>query len=155
MSQYDEVDIALDPFPYGGGLTSCEAFWMGVPVVTLPGDKAASRLVLGAFYDLGLRDCVANSKQEYVERAGALARDPAQLISLRYSLRARMAGSPLCDGKRFAAALEWAFQQMWRRWCSGENPATLDVPNELCPAVIEGRKLAIWHGRVADDAGGV
>ena len=73
MAQYGEIDIALDTFPYSGGLTTCEAFWMGVPVVTFTGDRAASRHLLGAFYDLGLSDCVANSAREYVERASALA----------------------------------------------------------------------------------
>ena len=72
MAQYGEVDVALDPFPFSGGLTTCEAFWMGVPVVTLPSDRAASRHVLGAFYDLGLSDCVARSASDYLERAKAL-----------------------------------------------------------------------------------
>ena len=130
MAQYEQVDIALDPFPYSGGLTSCEAFWMGVPVVTLPGDRAASRHILGSFDYLGLSDCVASSPQHYVERAKALASDPARLTSLRRTLRARMAASPLCDGKRFAAALEWAFDQMWRRWRFGQNPTPFDVPRE-------------------------
>ena len=76
MAQYGEVDVALDPFPFSGGLTTCEAFWMGVPVVTVPGDRAASRHVLGAFYDLGLSDCVARSASDYLERAKALVRDP-------------------------------------------------------------------------------
>ena len=128
MAQYGEVDVALDSFPFSGGLTTCEAFWMGVPVVTVPGDRAASRHVLGAFYDLGLSDCVARSASDYLERAKALARDPTRLISLRKSLRPRMAASPLCDGKRFAAALEWSFDRMWRRWCRGQNPAPFDVP---------------------------
>ena len=128
MAQYGEIDIALDTFPYSGGLTTCEAFWMGVPVVTFTGDRAASRHLLGAFYDLGLSDCVANSAREYVERASALAQDPVRLSSLRSSLRARMAASPLGDGKRFTPALERGYQVMWERWCCGQNPAPFDVP---------------------------
>jgi protein O-GlcNAc transferase len=127
MAQYGEVDIALDPFPFSGGLTTCEALWMGVPVVTVPGDRAASRHVLGAFYDLGLSDCVASSATDYLERAKALARDPARLTSLRHSLRERMAASPLCDGKRFAATLERAYEIMWGGWCRGQNPAPFEV----------------------------
>ena len=132
MAQYGAVDIALDPFPFSGCTTTCEAFWMGVPVVTLPGVRAASRHVLGAFYDLGLSDCVAKSAGDYVERARALASDSARLISLRHSLRPRMAALPLCDGTRFAAALEWSFDRMWWRWCRGQNPAPFDVPPEPC-----------------------
>jgi protein O-GlcNAc transferase len=128
LAQYGEVDIALDTFPYGGGFTTCEAFWMGVPVVTFSGDRAASRHVLGAFHDLGLSDCVANSAPEYVERATALARDPARLSSLRRSLRTRMAASPLADGKRFTPALERAYEIMWERWHRGQSPAPFDVP---------------------------
>ncbi len=101
---------------------------MGVPVVTFTGDRAASRHVLGAFYDLGLSDCVANSADEYVERASALARDPARLSALRRSLRTRMAASPLADGKRFTPALERAYEVMWERWRSGQNPAPFDIP---------------------------
>lgn len=152
MAQYGEIDIALDPFPYSGGLTSCEAFWMGVPVVTLPGDLAASRHVLGYFDLLGLGDCVASSPRDYVDRAAALAADPDRLTLLRRALRTRMMASPLCDGKRFAPALEWAFRQMWRRWCCGESPAAFDVPTELCPGVLEDEQLATWPGRSADDA---
>jgi protein O-GlcNAc transferase len=129
MAQYGEIDIALDTFPYSGGLTTCEAFWMGVPVVTFTGDRAASRHVLGAFYDLGLSDCVANSAREYVERASALAHDPARLISLRRSLRKRMASSPLGDGKRFTPALERAYEVMWERWRRGQKPVPFDIPH--------------------------
>jgi protein O-GlcNAc transferase len=134
LTQYGEVDIALDTFPYGGGFTTCEAFWMGVPVVTLTGDRAASRHVLGAFYDLGLSDCVANSAREYVERASALARDPARLSSLRRSLRTSMAASPLADGRRFTPALELAYRLMWERWRRGESPAPLDIPESYAIA---------------------
>jgi len=129
MAQYGEVDIALDPFPFSGGLTTCEAFWMGVPVITFPGDRVASRHILNSFENLGLSDCVADSAQDYVERASALASNPARLLSLRHSLRPRMAASPLCDGTRFAAALEWSFDRMWRSWCRGQKPAPFDVPH--------------------------
>jgi predicted O-linked N-acetylglucosamine transferase (SPINDLY family) len=155
MAQYGEVDIALDPFPFSGALTSCEAFWMGVPVVTLPGDRAASRQVQGYFEHLGLSDCVASSATDYLERATALARDPARLISLRRSLRARMAASPLCDGKRFAAALEWSFDRMWGRWCGGQNPAPFDICAEPCAASIkdERRSYPVEKFRQGDGRG--
>jgi protein O-GlcNAc transferase len=128
IAQYGEVDIALDPFPFSGCTTTCESFWMGIPVVTFPGEKSASRHVLGSFDYLGLGDCIARSAQDYVERASALASNPARLTSLRHSLRERMAASPLCDGTRFAAALECAYEIMWGRWCCGQNPVPFDVP---------------------------
>ncbi len=154
MAQYGEVDIALDPFPFSGCLTTCEAFWMGVPVVTLPGDRAASRHVLGAFYDLGLNDCVASSASDYLKRATALAHDPARLISLRHSLRARMAASPLCDGKRFAAALEWGFGEMWRRWCSGQKPAPFDIPPAPGAAAVKVEWPSGWPTHLVNCFGG-
>ena len=128
MAQYGEIDVALDPIPYNGGLTSCEAFWMGVPVVTFPGDRPASRHILGYFNLLGLSDCVARSPHDYVERAAALAADPNRLTLLRRTLRTRMTASPLCNGKLFTPALEGAFQHMWRRWCGGRPAAPFDIP---------------------------
>jgi protein O-GlcNAc transferase len=131
LARYNEVDIALDPFPYSGCTTTYEAFWMGVPVVTFPGDRSASRQVLQCFDYTGLGDCVARSPRDYVERARALARDPTRLTALRLGIRALLAESPLCDGKRFAAALEWAYQEMWRRWCWNRPPTSFDIPPQM------------------------
>ncbi len=128
MTKYGEIDIALDPFPYSGGTTSCEALWMGVPVVTLPGDRSASRHILGYFDLLGLDHCVARSPSDYVERAAALAADPGRLALLRRILRGRMMASPLCDASFVRSALEWAYKEMWRRWCCGQPAASFDVP---------------------------
>ena len=122
LEQYGEIDVALDPFPFGGGLTSCEALWMGVPVVTWPSDRPASRQTAGFLDNIGLRQCIASSATDYVARATALASDRRGLAELRHSLRARMAASPLCDGPRFARTLEAAFREMWRRWRSDRPP---------------------------------
>jgi protein O-GlcNAc transferase len=127
LEQYGEIDVALDPFPFGGGLTSCEALWMGVPVVTLPGDRPASRQTAGFLDNIGLRECLASSPSDYVARATATASNPRRLAELRHTLRARMAASSLCDGPRFARSLETAFQGMWRRWRSGGPPGGFDV----------------------------
>jgi predicted O-linked N-acetylglucosamine transferase (SPINDLY family) len=127
LAQYGAIDIALDPFPFGGGLTSCEALWMGVPVVTLPGDRPASRQSVGFLDHVGLNDCVARSPAEYVECAAALAADSARLTALRRSLRSRMTASPLCNGALFTPTLEAAFREMWRRWCAGEAPAAFEA----------------------------
>jgi protein O-GlcNAc transferase len=118
LAQYADVDIALDTFPFGGGLTSCEALWMGVPVVTLPGDRPASRQTIGLLAHVGLEDCVAGSPIDYVRRATALAADTARLRDRRHAQRSRMAASPLCDGALFTPTLEAAFRQMWARWCA-------------------------------------
>jgi predicted O-linked N-acetylglucosamine transferase (SPINDLY family) len=130
LEQYGDIDVALDPFPFGGGLTSCEALWMGVPVVTLPGDRPASRQTTGFLSHVALRECVASSPADYVARATTLAADRAALSELRHSLRARMANSPLCDGPRFARALERGYGRMWRRWRSGNAPEGFAVADE-------------------------
>jgi protein O-GlcNAc transferase len=130
LEQYGEIDIALDPFPFGGGLTSCEALWMGVPVLTWPGDRPASRQTAAFLDSVDLRECHATSSSDYVARATALASNPQLLAKLRHTLRARMAASSLCDGPRFARALEAAFQGMWRRWTSDRPPEGFDVTDD-------------------------
>ncbi len=102
---YQQIDIALDPFPYSGGLTTCEALWMGVPVVTCPFDTFASRHSLSHLSNVGLTETIARDLDEYVGIAVSLANDETRLAELRTGLRERMARSPLCDGKRFATNL--------------------------------------------------
>lgn len=127
LAQYGEVDVALDPFPFGGGLTTCEALWMGVPVVTWPRERACSRQSLGFLELLGLGELAAGSEAGYIELAAGLAGDPERLGELSRSLRQRMASSPLCHGELFTPTLEAAFRGMWRRRCSGEPPAAFAV----------------------------
>ncbi len=100
---------------------------MGVPVVTLPGDRPASRQTLGFLQHAGLEDLAASSPADYVETAASLAGDPQRLASLRHSLRPRLAASPMCDGPLFTATLESAFREMWRRFWLGRPAATFDV----------------------------
>jgi protein O-GlcNAc transferase len=118
LGEYGEVDIGLDPFPFCGGLTSCEALWMGVPIVTLPGTRPVSRQTFGFLSQLGLGELAAPSAERYVAIAAELAGDLDRLAALRAGLRARMAASSLCDGPRFARGLEAAYRAMWRRWCA-------------------------------------
>lgn len=127
FAEYADLDIALDPFPFCGGLTSSEALWMGVPVVTLPLDRVASRQTLAFLHGLGLDDLAAKSEDDYVRIAAALAADPARRAELRQTLRRRMAAAPMNDPKAFAQALDAAYRQMWRRWCEGKAPEDITI----------------------------
>jgi protein O-GlcNAc transferase len=117
LAAYQLVDVALDPFPYSGGVTTCEALWMGVPVVTCPGATFASRHSLSHLSNVGLTETIARDHDDYVEIAARLADDLPHLADLRAGLRPRMAASPLCDGPRFARNLEPILRDAWRRWC--------------------------------------
>jgi predicted O-linked N-acetylglucosamine transferase (SPINDLY family) len=126
MDAYAEVDIALDTFPYHGTTTTLDALWMGVPVVTLVGDRHASRVGLSILGCLGLTDVVAYSATEYIDAAVRLAADPARLEGIRHSLRSRLATSPLTDGKGFAQRLEHAYLGMWQNALA--NPGEPNKP---------------------------
>jgi len=117
LALYDRVDIALDPFPYNGTTTTCEALWMGVPVVTLRGDRHAGRVGASLLSQVGLTDWIADSIDDYLDIAVKLAGAPSQLGELRHSLRSRVATSPLCDGVAFARKIEATFRAMWLHWC--------------------------------------
>ena len=121
LDRYREIDIALDSTPYTGTTTTCEALWMGVPVVTLAGVRHVSRVGASLLGRLGLDELVADSLQGYVEIAVALAGDPARLAALRERMRERMRASPLTDEAGFAASVEAAIREMWRAWCEA-NP---------------------------------
>jgi predicted O-linked N-acetylglucosamine transferase (SPINDLY family) len=127
FAAYADVDIALDPFPFGGGLTSSEALWMGVPVVTLPMDRVASRQTLAFLHGLDLDDLAASSPDDYVRIAAALAADAARRAELRQTLRPRMAAAPMNDPKAFAKGLDAAYRRTWRRWCEGAAPEAITI----------------------------
>ena len=120
MRTFNEVDIALDPAPYSGGTTTCDALWMGVPVLTLPGVRPASRSAASILTAVGLEDWIAASPEDYVRRAAGFA-SAAAVGALRRSLRERMRASPLMQEARFARDIEQAYRTMWQRWCSGER----------------------------------
>lgn len=117
LEQYNRIDIALDPFPYSGGLTTLESLWMGVPVVTLGGERFAARHAVSHLTAAGLADLVADGPGSYLEIAAGLAADLPRLAALRSGLRERMARSPLLDGPRFTRNLESAYRRIWRDWC--------------------------------------
>jgi len=117
MNLYGRIDIALDPFPYGGGTTTCDALWMGVPVVTLSGDTAVGRGGVSILSNIGVPEWIAPTGEAYIQIAADLANDPGRLSQLRSTLRARMRQSPLMDAKTFAADFELAYRRMWQNWC--------------------------------------
>jgi predicted O-linked N-acetylglucosamine transferase (SPINDLY family) len=118
LAVYRRLDVALDTFPYNGTTTTCEALWMGVPVVTLAGHRHASRVGASLLGAVGLAELVAGDRREYVARAVAMARDRARLASLRRELRGSVAASPLCEPSAFARRVEDRYRWMWRRWCA-------------------------------------
>ena len=113
LELYRQVDIALDAFPYNGTTTTCEALWMGVPVVTLRGDRHRSRVGASLLTHAGLKDWIAGSPDEYLDIALRLAADPSYLSEVRQTLRARLAASGLCDGATFARKMETIYRAMW------------------------------------------
>jgi predicted O-linked N-acetylglucosamine transferase (SPINDLY family) len=115
---YGAIDVALDPFPFGGGTTTCDALWMGVPVVSLAGRTAVGRGGVSILSNVGLPELVAQDVDDYVRIASELASDLPRLANLRASLRPRMQVSPLMDSPRFARNVEAAYREMWRRWCN-------------------------------------
>ncbi|QEX17538.1 hypothetical protein FRZ44_28380 [Hypericibacter terrae] len=118
LQEYNGIDIALDPFPYSGGLTTLESLWMGVPVITKKGDRFAARHSASHLTAVGLPELIAPDPDGYVALACGLAKDLPRLAALRAGLRGRMAASPLCDGPGFTRDLEAAYRTMWRRWCA-------------------------------------
>jgi protein O-GlcNAc transferase len=121
MAEYAKVDIALDPFPYTGATTSVEALWMGVPVLTMKGDRFIARVGESLNANMGLRHLIAEDADDYVSRAARLAADPAALSTLRQTLRDRGAASPLGNPVWFANQLTAALRGMWKEWCRGEG----------------------------------
>ena len=118
LALYGRIDIALDTFPYNGATTTCEAMWMGVPVVTLTGESHAGRVGVSLLHRVGLDDLVASDFDGYVDAAAGLAADRERLGELRSGLRARMLGSSLCDAQAVTHELEAAYRAMWREYCA-------------------------------------
>lgn len=126
LARYNDVDIALDTFPYSGGVTAFEALWMGVPVITVSGDTFASRHSQSHLSTIGLTNLIAKDFDDYAHLAIELAGDRDRLADLRKGLRAMMAKSPSCDGPRFARNFEAVMRKIWRAWCAaleGEHKA--------------------------------
>ena len=118
LAAHGEVDLMLDTFPHTGGVTTVEALLMGVPVVTLFGEGVAGRLSASFLTALGLTDLVAKSTDEYVEIARQLAGRPDWLADQRTTLRGRLLASPAGDTRAYTRAVEAAYRDLWRNWCT-------------------------------------
>jgi len=116
LKLYNRVDIGLDPFPYNGTTTTCEALWMGVPVVTLRGDRHAGRVGASILQRIGLVELVAQSDVEYIALAQKLAKDHDGLAQIRAGMRARLHESELMDSRQFTEKLENIYRRMWIEW---------------------------------------
>ncbi|WP_372373311.1 tetratricopeptide repeat protein [Vreelandella venusta] len=122
---YNDVDISLDPWPYSGGLTTCESLLMGVPVVSFPGPTFAGRHSATHLINAGMPELVVNSWQEYRERVLELASDLDSLATIRQHLRQVLLESPVCNAPRFAKHFTNAMRAIWQRHCEGKQPAAL------------------------------
>jgi predicted O-linked N-acetylglucosamine transferase (SPINDLY family) len=114
---YSNVDVGLDPFPYNGTTTTCEALSMGVPVICLDGDTHRARVGVSLLSQVGLTELIADTVDDYVRLAVDLGRDPHYLTELRASLRNRLGSSPLMDAHATTKELEKAYRTMWRTYC--------------------------------------
>jgi predicted O-linked N-acetylglucosamine transferase (SPINDLY family) len=114
LNLYNKVDIALDTFPYNGTTTTCEALWMGVPVLTIAGRGHAARVSASLLTQVGMTDWIVPSPDHFAARAAILASDVDSLRRLRRALRARVAASPLCDAAAHTRGLEAAYRVLWQ-----------------------------------------
>ncbi|HEX5325964.1 MAG TPA: hypothetical protein VFW75_04785, partial [Acetobacteraceae bacterium] len=117
LAVHGQIDIALDTHPYSGGVMTLEALWMGVPVLTRPGETFAGRHSATHLHAAGLDEWICANEADYVAAALAWSDDPGRLAALRATLRERVRLSPLCDGARFAGHLGRELDRLWRDWC--------------------------------------
>lgn len=115
LAQYAEIDVTLDPFPYTGGITTADALWMGVPVLTVAGRTAAGRQGVMILLTLGLEEFVVTGAEDLTAVAKSWMNRRAELAQLRAGLRERLADSPLCDPRRYVRHLEAAYRDMWAK----------------------------------------
>lgn len=121
LACYQEVDLALDTFPFNGGITTLEGLWMGVPPISLVGNTFVGRFGLSILNRVGLDIFAAFSTQEYIEKARAFVAQPEALATIRRSLRQTLLNSPLSEPLRITNEMEQIFRRLWRHWCQ-ENP---------------------------------
>ena len=123
LAAYNEVDIALDPFPFTGGTTTVEGLWMGVPALSLQGTRMIARQGASLLRNAGLADWIAESQEAYLRQAVARAADLPALSRLRAGLREQVLASPVFDAERFARHFAAAMRGMWQKWCESAVPS--------------------------------
>ncbi len=121
LELYNNIDIALDTYPYNGTTTTCQALLMGVPVITLVGSHHSSRVGLDILTRLDMQFFAARTSQEYVKKAVALASKPEALTKIRETMRQRLAASPLCNYEFIANDIENAYRKMWHDYCCSKG----------------------------------
>jgi tRNA (mo5U34)-methyltransferase len=147
LSQYNEIDIALDTFPYHGTTTTCEALWMGVPVVTLLGNRHVARVGLSLLTSIGLERLAAKTEQDYINIAAELSRDIEKLKSVRAGLRHKIENSSLTDAKKFTRGLEAAYKEMFfQQGDCAEARAQITNTEELKAAID---KIPHWYHKIS------
>lgn len=122
LALYDQIDICLDTIPYNGTTTTCEALWMGVPVVCMEGDRHAARVGASLLSAAGLPELVARNADEFVNISSTLAADSGRLCELRRTMRERLIHSTLLDARRASRDLEVVLREIWQNWCGRQNP---------------------------------
>jgi len=120
LALHHQIDLALDPFPYNGGTTTMHSLWMGVPMITMAGDHAVSRLCAAHLSRVGLDEFITHSEEEYLQCAVRFANDLPRLNEVRQSLRARM-NAPQCQSTIITRQLEAAYREMWQTWCLSQK----------------------------------
>ena len=113
-----QVDLTLDPFPINGATTTCESLWLGIPVLTLVGERFLTRAGLSVLSAAQLPDFAAATMESYIKTATLLANNLPLLANIRAGLREHLRISPLLDQLRFTRNLEGIYRDVWRRWCN-------------------------------------
>ena len=121
LQLYQQIDIALDPFPYNGTTTTMESLWMGVPVIAKAGEVHAGRVSASILNGIGHSELVAYDNEDYIAIAKRLSSDKSKLATLRSYLRYEMSKSPLMNARSFTDHLEQCFRNLWRKWCNKQE----------------------------------
>ena len=138
LAKYNETDIALDTFPYPGGGTTCDALYMGVPVITLVGDRHNSRFGYSLLHNMGLDELCAFSEEEYIQKAVALANDWDKVRNYHLTLRRRMETSPVMNDVIYMGEIESAYEKIFNAWIEGkELPDFPQDAEKITPKLAE------------------
>ena len=121
LVKYAETDIALDTFPYPGGGTTCDAMFMGIPVITLVGERHNGRFGYSLLHNMGLDELCAFSEEEYIQKAVELANDVDRITDYHLTLRRRMSQSPVMNDSIYMSELEAAYEKIYHAWINGEE----------------------------------